>query len=156
VSPPRHQGPRLSLADIDPDASKALKTSFKPSDRPAKKDGTSDDASRRALKPTTRANSLTGVKRGREGETEKDGKEGAKKRRVEVDGTSQVGRLVRGWTRPLRVRSDADIRSQRNRNDVKPRDGMLAPRKKLDITTAVATPVRHEFFLFLFIFIFIF
>jgi hypothetical protein len=88
VSVPRHQGRRLSLADIDPDASKAFKMSSKQSIKSAKKDGKAGDASSRALKPTTRTNSFTGIKRGRE--DEKDEKEGAKKRKVDVDGKIQV------------------------------------------------------------------
>jgi len=99
VSVPRHRGRRLSLEEVDPDASKALKISSKPSVKLAKKDGKASDASSRALKPTTRTNSFTGIKRGRE--DEKDEKEGAKKRKVDIDGKIHVSYWSKvGWTLP--------------------------------------------------------
>ena len=95
VTPPRHQGPRLSLADVDIDASKSSKLASL-SSKLSSKGSTSlnvDSAKRagkdgRALKPTTRTNSSTSVKRGREDDSAE--KEGLKKRKVE-----QVG--LTGW-----------------------------------------------------------
>jgi len=84
VDVPRHRGPRVSLADIDPDASKAFQNASKSSFRSAKKDEKANDASSRALQPTTRTNSSGSVKRGRE--EEQDENEGMKKRKVEGDG----------------------------------------------------------------------
>jgi hypothetical protein len=141
VSVPRHQGRRLSLADIDPDASKALKMSSKLSVK-LPKDGKAGDASSRALKPTTRTNSFTGVKRGRE--DEKDEKEGAKKRKVDMDGKIQVSQTWLEVT--FDARSDADIELQKSntnkKNESKLPGGTLAPKKKLDTTTVA--PVRHN------------
>lgn len=144
VTVPRHKGPRLSLADVDIDASNALKAasmsskvSKKSSDAPASGAAKRAGKDGRALRITTRTNSSTSIKRGREDET--DEKEAVKKRKLDVQQVCWLmPRLARIHTYTTSFQKK-DANDTKNGNKPSGRGGA----KKLDTTTVA--PVRHRY-----------